>query len=60
MKHGKKFPTSLYQQTFVLTKRSFIQRRGDLLGWNRIMQMTHWSVVWAAEAEIPDRTGTLQ
>ena len=45
MKHGKKFPTPLYQQTFVLTKRTFIQRRGDLLGWNRIMQIMFISVL---------------
>jgi hypothetical protein len=58
MKHGKKFPTSFYQQTFVLTKRSFIQRRGDLLGWNRIMQIIFISVLAGLLWIRRDTTGT--
>jgi hypothetical protein len=45
MKKGKKFPTPFYQQTYVLGKRAFIQRRGDLLGWDRIIQVAIISVL---------------
>jgi hypothetical protein len=45
MKKGKKFPTPFYQQTYVLAKRTFIQRRGDLLGWDRIIQVAIISVL---------------
>jgi hypothetical protein len=39
MKYGKKFPTPFYLQTYVLAKRAFTQRKGDILSWERIIQI---------------------
>lgn len=45
MKYGKKFPTPLYQQTWVLAKRAFMQRKGEILSWERIIQIGFISVL---------------
>jgi hypothetical protein len=58
MKHGKKFPTPFYQQTYVLAKRTFIQRRGDLLGWDRIFLILTISVLAGLLWLRRDTTGT--
>lgn len=45
MKKGAKFPTPFYQQTVVLAKRTFTQRRGEILSWDRIFQIAFIAVL---------------
>jgi len=37
LKHGQKYQTPFYHQVMVLAKRAFMQRRNDILSWDRII-----------------------
>ncbi|ELR11672.1 ABC2 type transporter superfamily protein [Acanthamoeba castellanii str. Neff] len=67
MKHGDKFVTPFWLQTWVLTKRTFKQRRHDILSWDRIIQILFIAVLsgllWLQmdkdEESLGDRVGFL-
>jgi hypothetical protein len=45
VKHGDKFVTPFWQQTWVLGKRTFKQRRHDILSWEKIILITLISIL---------------
>jgi hypothetical protein len=45
MKQGAKFVTPFWEQTWVLGKRTFKQRRHDILSWDKLIQIGFMSVL---------------
>jgi hypothetical protein len=45
MKHGSKFVTPFWEQTWILGKRTFKQRRHDILSWEKIILIGLLSVL---------------
>jgi ABC-type multidrug transport system ATPase subunit len=59
MKHGDKFVTPFWLQTWVLTKRTFKQRRHDILSWDRIIQILFIAVLSGLLWLQMDKDGTV-